>query len=180
MSRSQKKIDKLEVRLSPEAKASFAARCQSEGRPASEVVRALIEARLNMHRSLNDLPQLARVLSVTGGVVAAGLAVLSLAGAVSAELRDFRLGVVVFLTLQGAQYAVVAAAFLKANWRLLAGTLAAQFLVQTVFTAEVNPPLPVPNAMVGLLVGVFPTLVLVILGTLAWRSARRAGKFASI
>lgn len=41
--RPQKKTDSVEVRLSPEAKAAFMARCRAEGSTVSDVIRRFIE-----------------------------------------------------------------------------------------------------------------------------------------
>lgn len=46
MSSPSKKTDKLEVRLSAEAKQAFLARCRSDARSASDAVRGLIEGHL--------------------------------------------------------------------------------------------------------------------------------------
>ena len=73
---SLKKTETVEIRLSHDTKAAFMARCRAEGRTASDAVRGLIEAELNV------VGRRAR-LAGWRGLLAAALAGLAL-GAVAA------------------------------------------------------------------------------------------------
>jgi hypothetical protein len=75
MTRTPKKSETLELRLPYEAKQAFMARCQADGRSASEAIRAFIEAEIEPRpRPKNRL--LARI--------AAGALLAAAAGAVAA------------------------------------------------------------------------------------------------
>lgn len=74
--RSPKKTETLEIRLSPDTKSAFMARCQGARRTASDVVRAFIEQDLRAAPTLRRPNPLWRVLAAA----VAGLAV----GAVAA------------------------------------------------------------------------------------------------
>ncbi len=74
-----KKTEKLEVRLATETKRAFLARCQSEGRSASEVLRTFIDEHLARPLSQKDFKMIVRspftyaglaTAVVIGGVVA--------------------------------------------------------------------------------------------------------------
>jgi Ca2+-binding EF-hand superfamily protein len=76
-----KKTEKLEVRLATETKRAFLARCQSEGRSASEVIRGFIDDHLARPLSQKDLKMIVRSPFTYAGLAAAvaigGVVVLS-------------------------------------------------------------------------------------------------------
>lgn len=77
MTRTPKKSETLELRLPYEAKQAFMARCQAEGRSASEAIRAFIEAEIEPKAR----PRLRGRLI---GRIAAGALLAAAAGAVAA------------------------------------------------------------------------------------------------
>lgn len=85
MSRPPKKSESLEIRIPHPTKLAFMARCRSQGRSASEAIRAFIEADLNGHRA----PRSRRGWRLAAGALAAAAmgaaAVPSLARVVQAE-----------------------------------------------------------------------------------------------
>lgn len=71
-----KKSETLEIRIPYPTKQAFMARCQAEGRTASETVRELIDHRLSPHTAIREprrLPQIvaAVVIAATVGAAAA-------------------------------------------------------------------------------------------------------------
>lgn len=74
MNWSRKKTDKLEVRLPTEAKQAFLARCRSEGRSASEVVRSLIETYLARPLNPKEPPLAVRLTFAYAGIAAVAVA----------------------------------------------------------------------------------------------------------
>jgi Ca2+-binding EF-hand superfamily protein len=76
-----KKTEKLELRLATETKRAFLARCQSEGRSASEVLRTFIDDYLARPLSQKDLKMIVRSPFTYAGLAAAvaigGVIVLS-------------------------------------------------------------------------------------------------------
>lgn len=175
MAPTSKKTEKLEIRLSPEAKAAFQALCQAQGGSASETIRALIKARWVQTRALKDLPTPQRAIVAACGIAAAGLGAISLAAAAVALHENMRLGLVVFLVIQGAAYAAIAACAFKLKWRLLGGLLLGQGVLQTVYGAEITPPAPAADIMSGLVSGMLsPTLLAALASAIAWTAFRRS------
>ncbi len=76
-----KKTEKLEVRLATETKRAFLARCKSEGRSASEVLRTFIDDHLARPLSQKDLKMIVRspfaYVGLAAAVVIGGVVVLS-------------------------------------------------------------------------------------------------------
>lgn len=81
--RPPKKSETLEIRIPYEAKQAFMARCQQEGRSASEAVRGFIEAELAPPRPTRRRLRLAAAALIAAGV--GGAALPSLAGAAAAN-----------------------------------------------------------------------------------------------
>lgn len=80
--KSPKKSETIEVRLSHPAKAAFMARCQNEGRTASEAVRSFIEAeigRSSRPRTLIRLRAWQALAAALGGLAVGAVAAPSLA-----------------------------------------------------------------------------------------------------
>jgi hypothetical protein len=75
MMRTPKKSETLELRLPYEAKQAFMARCEAQGRSASEAIRAFIEAEIEPRPRARN-----RLL----GRIAAGALLAAAAGAVAA------------------------------------------------------------------------------------------------
>ena len=72
--RRPKKSESLEVRIPYAAKQAFMARCRSEGRTASEVVRELIETQGRPHRARWRLGAIALIAAALGAGAAPSLA----------------------------------------------------------------------------------------------------------
>jgi hypothetical protein len=169
MSQAHKKTEKLEIRLSPEAKDSFRTICRAQGGSASEVVRALITARWIQTLGLRDLTTPQRAMIVACGITAAVLGATSAAAAAVALLEDMRLGLTVFLGVQGAGYAATALCAFKLRWRTLGGLLLGQGLMQIVYGAETTPRAPALDTMSGLVFGMLgPTLAVALISAIAW------------
>ena len=77
----EKKTEKLELRLATETKRAFLARCRSEGRSASEVLRGFIDEHLARPLSQKDLKMIVRspltYAGLTAAVALGGVVVLS-------------------------------------------------------------------------------------------------------
>ena len=79
MMRTPKKSETLELRLPYEAKQAFMARCQADGRSASEAIRAFIEAEIEpkprrRNRLMARLAAGALMAAAAGAVAAPSLA----------------------------------------------------------------------------------------------------------
>lgn len=69
-----KKSEKIEIRISPEDKEALARRAEAEGRPASEVVRDLLQSGgVTAQAETVPEPHRGRLAAAAGGLVAAGL-----------------------------------------------------------------------------------------------------------
>ncbi|WP_395650426.1 hypothetical protein [Brevundimonas sp.] len=77
--RPPKKSETLEVRLPFETKAAFMARCQTEGRTASDAVRGFIDAELSPVRRTRMRGWQALVAAVAAGLAIGAVAAPSLA-----------------------------------------------------------------------------------------------------
>lgn len=80
--KSPKKSETIEVRLPHAAKAAFMARCQRDGRTASEAVRSFVEAEINRGqcpRRLIRLRAWQAVAAALGGLAVGAVAAPSLA-----------------------------------------------------------------------------------------------------
>ncbi|HBI19568.1 MAG TPA: hypothetical protein DDY79_09725 [Brevundimonas sp.] len=85
--RPLKKDETVEVRLSHAAKTAFMARCQAEGRTASEAIRRFIDAELNQTAARRSIPTGWRQLAaaaLAGGLALGAVAVPALAQSRSA------------------------------------------------------------------------------------------------
>lgn len=156
----RKKTDKIEVRLAPQVKATFLEYCRAKGHPASAVVRALIQSRLEPNHQPEDFQMRSKVLLPLGAAIAACLALLSAASCLAAASGGLRFGLTVFLAVQAGLYVLAAAAFVTRYRRWLIPTLIMQAVVQLVWTAEANPSVPAMNTALGLVVALAPTIVL--------------------
>lgn len=174
MTPSSKKTEKLEIRLSPEEKASFRRLCRAQNDSASQVVRSLIIARWVETLAFKDLPTTQRAMIAACGVLAGGLSAVSLTAAAAALHNDMRLGLAVFLIVQTAIYAAIATSAFRLKWRLLGSLLLGQVLLQAVYGAEVTPPAPAVNTLSGLVFGMLsPTIVLALAAAVAWSAFRQ-------
>lgn len=174
MPRLTKKTDKLEVRLPPDVKRDFVNRCRVAGQSASETVRAMIQSGAQP-RVRSAPPPAVRIPFIGVGLVTLlfGLLCVYLSG-YGAWRLNARLGLSVFLVVQGALYVAAAIATFKLAWRVLFALLATQALVQLTFAAEVNPPASAMESASGILFGgLSPTILLALASLAAWAFTRR-------
>ncbi len=174
MERPMKKTDKLEVRLSPEAKRAFLVRCQSAERSASETLRDLIEGNLTSAARPRPPPAV-RISLVCAALASLVLGAVCLASAGFCAIHPrFHLGLSIFLGVQGALYAAAGIAALRVAWRSLAVILATLSLVQLTYSAEITPPASIAATVWGVLFGgMGPTIVLAAASLAAWGLALR-------
>ena len=164
-----KKSEKIEVRLAPEIKRDFVARCREAGLSASERLRALIltDAASPPRRGTSAAAR--KILWIVGsGALLFGLVGLA-ATALLAPGGRLRLGLVVYMIVQGGLNVAIAAAMFRAAWKPLSLALAVSGLLAVVYASEVTPPAPFAGVLFGVMIGgAGPTLALALAAALAW------------
>jgi len=174
-----KKSEKIEVRLAPEIKRDFLAHCRRGGLSASEKLRDLIVNDATLRPRRETSPAARTALRVAGsGVLLFGVICLA-ATALAASGGRIRLGLVVYMISQGLLDIAIAAAMFRAAWKELSFILAASGLLAVVYASEVNPPAPLANTLLGVLIGGAGLhLALALIAALAWTiDARQSGRF---
>ena len=112
-----KKSEKIEVRIAPEAKRDFLARCEASGLSASDALRDMILRDVAAPSARRDAPLARAVLRGAGGLaILFGLICLCATGLVAAHGR-LRLGLGVYMLGQGLLSVVIGLSMFRAEWR---------------------------------------------------------------
>ncbi len=169
MGRPMKKTDKLEVRLSPEAKRAFLNRCRSAERSASETLRDFIEDNVTSAPRPKP-PPVVRIPFACVGLASLVFGAVCLVSAGFCAIHPrVRLGLSIFLGVQGALYAAAGVTVLRVAWRPLAVILATLSLVQLTYSAEITPPASMAGTLWGVLFGGMGlTIILAAASLTAW------------
>ena len=117
-----------------------------------------------MQRAIMGIRLTVAAVTILFGGLLAGIAVAGYLGG------ERRLGVLVYMPVQGCLYVAAGLALATMRGRLLAEMLFGLILVQVVHTTAVNPPAPLFGALSGILLGgAAPTLLLAAAAALLWR-----------
>ncbi|PZR36227.1 hypothetical protein [Caulobacter segnis] len=148
-----KKSEKIEVRIAPEAKRDFLARCQASGLSASDALRDMILRDVAAASARRDAPLARAVLRGTGGLALLfGLICLCATGLVAAHGR-VRLGLGVYMFSQGLLSVAIGLSMFRTAWRAIFVGLGGWALLSVVYASEVSPPASLSGTIASVLIG---------------------------
>lgn len=148
-----KKSEKIEVRIAPEIKRQFLARCRAAGMSASDTLRELILHDVAQPSIRSASPAVRAVSRCVGGIALLfGLICLGATGLVAAQAH-VRLGLVVYMLSQGLLSMAIGLCMFRTAWRAAFVSLGGSGVLAVVYASEVNPPASLWGAITGVLIG---------------------------